>query len=220
MEKIRRLIKYCGCRSLADLQTIAKTKADFIGFVFAKSKRKVEASEVSKWLENVSPLQQKTVGVFVNEEPENIKHLLSIVNLDVIQCHGDEPVEQLAWLKKVTGKTVWKAIHHQEDALSKMKALEGMADGFIIDTKADGKYGGTGMTFNWESIPVYMKEAERQKVPCFIAGGITERNISQLLKYEPHGIDVSSGIEKNGEKNKEIILQLERQVVLHDQRIS
>ncbi|GGJ60369.1 phosphoribosylanthranilate isomerase [Anoxybacillus voinovskiensis] len=206
------LLKYCGHRSLSDLQKGAKSQADYLGLIFAESKRKVDAQQVKTWLETVPLGGKKLVGVFVNETMERISDVARIVPLSVIQCHGDESVEQVANVKAATGLPVWKAIHHEEGALARMKQYARFADGYVIDTRVRGAYGGTGVSFDWKSVPVYLEEAARQGVPCFIAGGITPENVEQLLIYQPHGIDISSGIEEHGEKSREKMSEIEKRV--------
>lgn len=206
------LLKYCGHRSLSDLQKGAKSQADYLGLIFAESKRKVDAQQVSEWLNTVTLGGKKLVGVFVNETMERISDVARIVPLSVIQCHGDESVEQVANVKAATGLPVWKAIHHEEGALAHMKQYASVVDGYVVDSRVRGAYGGTGVSFDWESVPVYLEEAARQGVPCFIAGGITLENVEQLLIYEPHGIDISSGIEEHGEKSAAKMKEIEKKV--------
>lgn len=211
------LLKYCGHRSLADLQKGASSQADYLGLIFAESKRKVEAHQVKEWLEAVLLHGKKLVGVFVNETTERICEVTRLVPLSVIQCHGNESVEQVAKIKEATGLPVWKAIHHGEDALTKMKQYAHVADGYVVDSRVRGAWGGTGVSFDWAAVPFYLEEAERQSVPCFIAGGITPENVEQLLSYCPHGLDISSGIEENGEKSIEKMIEIEKKVTRYVQ---
>ncbi|ANB61224.1 phosphoribosylanthranilate isomerase [Anoxybacteroides amylolyticum] len=206
------LLKYCGHRSLSDLQKGAKSQADYLGFIFAESKRKVDAQQVKTWLETVPLGGKKLVGVFVNEPLERMCDVARIVPLSVIQCHGDESVEQVAKMKEATGISVWKTIHHEEGALERMRQYARFADGYVIDSRVRGAYGGTGVSFDWESVPFYLEEASRQGVLCFIAGGITPENVEQLLVYQPHGIDISSGIEEHGEKSVMKMNEMEKKV--------
>nr|WP_181555903.1 phosphoribosylanthranilate isomerase [Anoxybacillus caldiproteolyticus] len=206
------LLKYCGNRSAADLQKSANSGAHYLGLIFAESKRKVEAHEVKKWLETVSLNGKQLVGVFVNASVEDICKVVRTVPLSVIQCHGSETVEQVVKIKEATNLVVWKAIHHQEDALEKMKQYASFVDGYVVDSRVSSTWGGTGISFDWRHIPFYLEEAERQAVPCLIAGGVNPDNIEELLCYRPHGIDISSGIEKNGEKCTRKMKQIEEKV--------
>lgn len=203
------LIKYCGCQSKDDLVMISGTKADYAGLIFAPSKRRVTPENAGRWIKEIQSPLPELVGVFVNAELEEIEHAMNSVPLDVIQCHGDESPEELKKIKWKTGKQVWKAIRHDEEGWKNLKEFEGIADGYVIDARVAGAYGGTGTAFDWKAVPSYLEEASQQKVPCLIAGGIDASNVSKLLTFRPHGIDVSSGIEKNGVKDLNKITELE-----------
>lgn len=206
------LIKYCGNKSFEDVQVVAKSNAHYIGFIFANSKRKVNPGDVSGWLKKVDLLDKKTVGVFVNEELNEIRNVLAKVSLSVIQCHGTESVEFIKQVKNETGLHVWKVIHHDDQGLQTMKEFAGVADGYVVDTKVANMWGGSGVSFDWKSIPFYQQEAREQGVPCLIAGGIDSTNIEELLRYEIDGFDISSGIEREGKKDDTIIQTIEKWV--------
>ncbi|MCC3358329.1 phosphoribosylanthranilate isomerase [Bacillus sp. REN16] len=206
------LIKYCGNKSLRDVQVVAKSKAHYIGFIFANSKRKVSPSDVNKWLRQVDIRDKKTVGIFVNAELKEIEEVLAKVPLSVIQCHGTESVDFIKQVKNKTSLHVWKVIHHNEQGLQMMKEFAGVADGYVVDTKVANIWGGSGISFDWKSIPLYQHEARKQRVPCFIAGGIGPDNIENLLHYDIDGFDISSGIELDGKKDHIIIQTIEKWV--------
>ncbi|WP_099351687.1 phosphoribosylanthranilate isomerase [Fredinandcohnia onubensis] len=214
----RPLIKYCGNKSYEDLQVVAKSKADYIGFIFATSKREVNPVYVKQWLQKIDLKDKQTVGIFVNAGLEEIETVLANVPLSVIQCHGTESVDFITQLKKKTGTTVWKVIHHDEQALRTMEEFADVADGYVVDTKIANVWGGSGITFDWQSIPVYQQEANRQGVPCFIAGGVGPENIDSLLSYKIDGFDISSGIEYEGKKNQNIIQTIEKWVDKFEER--
>jgi phosphoribosylanthranilate isomerase len=206
------LIKYCGNRSFQDLSLTAKTKADFLGLIFSKSKRMVDPQEVKSWISEIDLNSKQLVGVFVNEPLQKMIEITQLLSLSVIQCHGNETPQFLARIKEFTNAAVWKAIHHREDALKYMQSFEGIVDGFVIDSFSSSQWGGTGKKFDWESIPRYMEEAKNQNAACFIAGGIHLENIDELLRYEIDGIDISSGIERNEKKDWLTIKQIEERV--------
>ncbi|QOR65262.1 phosphoribosylanthranilate isomerase [Cytobacillus suaedae] len=209
-------LKYCGNKSLNDLQVSCNSNADYIGVIFADSKRKVHAEDLSRWLEQVDLQTKELVGVFVNESVDEIANVVSKVPLSIIQCHGTESPEQLIEIKSIINLPIWKAIHHSDDALQVMGNLRGIVDGFVIDSKVKGMWGGTGITFDWNRVGDYIAEAESQGVPCFIAGGIIPENITTLLQFHPKGIDLSSGIEVDGIKNKRLIRELEERLGLYE----
>lgn len=205
-------LKYCGNRTASDLQKSAQSKADYVGLIFAESKRKVEVEAVKQWLQYISLGDKQLVGVFVDAPIDKITYAASQLPLAVIQCHGNETAEYIAKIKEATGLSVWKAIHHDGNALAKMRQYAGIADGYVVDSRVSGAWGGTGISFDWENVPFYLEEAARQAVPCFIAGGITPENVEKLLSYRPYGIDISSGIEENGEKSAKKMKEIEKKV--------
>lgn len=172
------LVKLCGNRSLHDIQTVRTVDVDYIGVIFAESKRKAEPERLREWLFRY-PLapQQKLVGVFVHPDMKEVEYILDTVSLNVIQLHGNETPSYVLNVKETTGIPVWKAIRHQEKGIESMKSFEGLVDGFVIDSKVKGAWGGTGIQFDWNSVPEYTREAKRQGVPCFIAGGIRPENV-------------------------------------------
>lgn len=207
-------LKYCGNRSFGDFRITAASRADFIGVIFAKeSKRQVDAHDVSLWLKKVQLEEKKLVGVFVNPTVNDILEVLVKIKLDIIQLHGHESTQHMLHIKEtIPHIPLWKVIHHSEGGYKTMKSFNGVADSYIIDTKKGKQLGGTGKVFDWSYVPEYVQEAHRQGVPCFIAGGIKPENITQLLRYHPDGIDLSSGIEKNDQKSIDLIHALEQRV--------
>lgn len=196
------ILKLCGNHSLQDLMLSVNSGVPFIGIVFADSKRKVDPVQCGEWLKQIEKSEeQKYVGVFVNPTLQEVSHVLSYVPLDIIQFHGNEAPEEIIEIKMATGLAVWKAIHHNQNGINKMKCYDRVVDGYVIDSKVKGAWGGTGATFDWQSIPAYNKEAEKQGVQCLIAGGITPLNVEEILSFLPQGIDISSGIETNGSKD-------------------
>lgn len=211
---MRPLIKYCGNHSYQDLERTFNSRADFIGLIFtSKSRRTVQPEQAALWIKQLAPLgSKKIVGVFADDPPERVFSILRSVPLDILQFHGSETPGTLAEVKKATGRQVWKAIHHAPGALERMHAFSSVADGFIIDTQVKGQLGGTGVAFDWDAIPDYQTEAKRQRACCLIAGGITPDNIADLLRYDPIGIDISSGIEQDFQKDRTKIYRLEKRV--------
>ncbi|MDT8860006.1 phosphoribosylanthranilate isomerase [Alkalihalobacillus sp. MEB130] len=214
------LLKLCGNHSEHDTNVTLSSNADYIGFVFAKSKRQVVREQVEAWLKQEGKKEKKLVALFVNEKIEQIEDAIKGLPIDIIQCHGDETAEEVKKINEQIQLPIWKAIHHQPDAISVMRKYEGLVSGYIVDCKVGDQWGGTGVSFDWEYIPAYLEEGKRQGVPIFIAGGIRPDNVDKVLEYGPDGIDVSSGIEDNGQKSKELISQLEERMKRYDNNVS
>jgi len=205
-------LKYCGNRSADDVQAAFASGADYLGFIFAKSRRNVSPDEVKRWLTPMALGGKQLVGVFVNDSVDRIAAVARQLPLHVIQCHGHETPAELAAVKEATRRAVWKVIHHGDGAIEAMKQYAGVADGYVVDSRVVGAWGGTGVSFDWKAVPRYLEEAARQGVPCFIAGGITPDNVERLLAYRPDGIDMSSGIETDGRKDPAKMKRIEEKV--------
>lgn len=211
------LLKYCGNHSYEDLLLAINSRANYIGVVFAKSKRQVEVIQLSKWLKQLNwPCDKKLVGLFVNEDIEQIINVTKTVPLHIVQCHGNESVDYIKKLSQKITLPIWKVIHHQENAWEKMDEYAPYVEGFVIDSKAKNAWGGTGISFDWSHIPKYLENGKQLKRTVFIAGGINPTNVEQLLKYSPSGIDLSSGIEEDGKKSAIKMAQLEERIENYD----
>lgn len=209
------LIKICGNRSLHDLSLTSASSADYLGLIFAKSKRQVQAEQVKEWLQKVDLRGKKLAAVFVNASYQEIDSVLKEIPIDVIQLHGSETPEQAGEIKRRFGAEVWKALPHKEDTLSLMRDYKTTADGFVIDSKVKGTFGGTGESFDWSSVPAYIKAAEELNRKIFIAGGIGPDNIDSLLSMTPGGIDLSSGLEQNERKDGLLLRRFQERVNQH-----
>ncbi len=195
------VVKLCGNRSLSDLTKSSSSNASHLGLIFVKkTKRYARPERVGQWLKSIRP-KQKLVGVFVEPSLAELEEVMTFVPLDVIQLHGNETVSDLLKIKESFGLPVWKVIHHQQDGLDKMKLFQGVADGYVIDSKVEGAYGGAGVSFDWQAIDQYREAAHEQDVPFLIAGGINPGNIKDLMNYSPEGIDISSGTETDEQKD-------------------
>jgi phosphoribosylanthranilate isomerase len=208
-------LKLCGVQSLEDLQVVSNSIAEYIGFIFAESKRKVDPQLVGQWLEEVNT-KKKVVAVFVNPTIEEVHSVLKHVPVDVIQFHGNESIEQIMQVREIYPGFIWKALHHHDQTLAEMKKYIELVDGFVVDSRTKGQWGGTGVSFDWDSVPVYLEFAAKHNKICFIAGGVNEENISNLLNYHPQAIDLSSGIEVDRKKSKEKIRLIEERVLQHE----
>lgn len=134
-------LKYCGNRSREDVQASLASGADYLGFIFAESRRKVLPAEVRCWLDGQALGAKQLVGVFVNAPVERIAAVVRELPLHIIQCHGREDRAELAAVKKAVRLPVWKAIHHGDGALAAMKQYASLADGYVVDSRVAGAWG-------------------------------------------------------------------------------
>ena len=141
-------IKICGLKRLQDIEYVNEFLPDFIGFVFAGTKRKI-TDEKAKEFKTVLNPRIKAVGVFVNDTLEHISFLANNNIIDIIQLHGDEDKEYIENLRKITNKQIIKAVRVKNSQsvieTKKIKADYLLPGYFLSDS---GEYGGTGKTFN------------------------------------------------------------------------
>ena len=183
-------IKLCGLSRLCDIGAANELKPDYIGFVFApKSKRYVTPEKAMELKQMLLP-EIQSVGVFVNEEPETVVKLLQDGTIDIAQLHGAEDEEYIIQLRQLTDKLIIKAFRI-ETASDIEKALQSTADYLLLDSGA-----GTGTVFDWKLI-------QNIKRPYFLAGGLDADNAAEAVNtLRPYALDVSSGIETSGLKDK------------------
>lgn len=208
-------LKYCGIHSLEDLKVTARSKADYLGFIFAESKRSVDPADVKRWCSETDTTGKKLVGVFVNENMSQMAEIAKDAGLNVIQLHGDETAADIKRLKSMTDCEIWKALHHGNDTVQSMASFAPYIDGYVIDSSVKGMRGGTGVSFSWDSVPKYKDAAQREGKRLFIAGGVNPDTIADLLKRCPPGIDLASGIEERGRKSEKLISLLEERMFEH-----
>ena len=167
-------IKICGLKRLEDIYAVNEYKPDYIGFVFAGKKRCISPELAYELKQNLDK-SIKAVGVFVNAEV-------------------DEDNEYIKELRSKTSAPIIKAVRVKsaEDILVSENI---QCDYLLLDTYADNAYGGTGETFDWNIIPKISK-------PFFLAGGLTSENIAIATKVNPYCLDISSGVETDGFKDK------------------
>ena len=184
-------IKCCGLSRLFDIEAANHLMPEYIVFVFApKSRRYVSADKACVLKQALSP-EIKAVGVFVNETPEQIATLTDKGIIDMIQLHGNEDEAYIEKLRALTDKPIIKAFRI-ETVADVEKAVQSTADAILLDSGA-----GTGKVFNWKLLADI-------KRPYFLAGGLALNNIKQALQQlTPDAVDVSSGIETEGDKDKE-----------------
>jgi phosphoribosylanthranilate isomerase len=193
-------IKICGLFRDEDIDYVNEARPDYVGFVFAESKRQVSAP-LAQYLrfrlaDGIIP-----VGVFVNVPIAEIAAMYHNGVISVAQLHGSEDESYISALKKkcmTKNGTTIKIIKviKSEELKNKMPATN--ADYILVDSGA-----GTGKSFNWKLLG-----SKKINKPWFLAGGVNLKNIEQAMELNPFAIDISSGAETDGIKDREKILQL------------
>ncbi|WP_407409913.1 phosphoribosylanthranilate isomerase [Methanobrevibacter sp.] len=191
-------IKICGLRRLEDIRIVNKYKPDYVGFVFADSKRKV-SPEIAKELKDNLSSDIIPVGVFVDAPQDEILKLFNDDVIEIAQLHGREDEDYINSLKENTNNElkIIKAIEMSEDEdLSKYD--DSPADYLLLDS---GK--GSGKTFDWQLIRTDLKKE------FFLAGGINSTNVKKAIEeFDPYAIDLSSSLETNDYKDENKIKEI------------
>ena len=185
-------IKLCGLSRPCDVEAANGLRPDYVGFVFAKKSRRYVPPERAAGLKKLLDPAVRAVGVFVNEPPENIAALLHAGVIDLAQLHGTEGEEEIACLRRLTDKPIIQAVRigTAQDVLA---AAGSTADLVLLDSGT----GGTGTAFDWS----LLRGMQR---PYLLAGGLGLHNAAAAVRQlHPYGVDVSSGIETGGVKDKE-----------------
>lgn len=202
-------IKICGLTRPQDVEAVNAARPDYIGFVFAESRRRLTPQQALSLKRQLDP-EIQSVGVFVNASLETVLDITSQGILDIVQLHGDEPPAFVERVRRKTGCPVAKAFRiRREESLAALKAYD-QADYLLLDAYNKNVYGGTGRAFNWELL-----DENRSKKPFFLAGGLKIENIEKAIRtVRPYGVDISSGVETNGCKDpgkiEEIIKRIRR----------
>lgn len=193
-------IKICGLFRDVDIDYVNEALPDYIGFVFAKSRRQVS----TKWAYTMRPRLRSEitpVGVFVNESLANVAQLLNENIVEMAQLHGAVNEHYIQELKALTNKPIIKAVRvlSQEDIEA---AQHTFADFLLLDNGS----GGTGESFDWSLVG-------KGKNPFFLAGGLKVDNIKQAIAAtNPYAVDLSSGVETDGLKDRAKIIEIVRRM--------
>ena len=199
-------VKMCGISKVETIPAVVEAKPDYMGLVFAPSKRQVTVEQAKILIEELhkqcinhyDTKVVKTVGVFVNETVDNLVTIANEANLDAVQLHGDEDETFIQSLKERTNVEVWKAIQIRTAADTE-KWIDSSVDMLLFDAYHKDERGGTGEVFDWSSLDAFER-------PFMLAGGIDSTNVARAIRtVRPYGIDISSGIETNGVKDDEKI---------------
>ena len=195
-------VKMCGISKVETIPAVVEAKPDYMGLVFAPSKRQVTVEQAKILIEELhkqcinhyDTKVVKTVGVFVNETLDNLVRIADTANLDAVQLHGDEDEAFIQSLKERTNVEIWKAVQIRS-AADVEKWIDSSADILLFDAYHKDERGGTGEVFDWSSLDAFER-------PFMLAGGIDSTNVARAIRtVRPYGIDISSGIETNGMKD-------------------
>jgi phosphoribosylanthranilate isomerase len=199
-------VKICGIRNLEDALVAAEAGADFIGMVFVPERhRRIRAKEAQIIVDGVrnsgGPVP-RIVGLFADQSIEEVVGTVDFLALDLVQLCGQESVEYAGQ----AGCDVIKVVHVAETATAaddagtgaRVKEFSGLGHLVTLDRYVEGVQGGTGKGFDWD-VAASLSQAGH---PFLLAGGLTPENVSEaIIRVQPWGVDVSSGVETDGVKD-------------------
>jgi phosphoribosylanthranilate isomerase len=188
----RLVVKICGITTVADAECAIDAGADALGFVFWPMSPRRTTVEAAAAISRELPTTVRRVGVFVNETREAMARAADAVGLDLLQLHGDEPVEAIAGLPRPAIKAVRVGKGFAQDEALRYAAV---AAGVLVDTRLPGEThrpGGTGVPFDWSLV----KGLASRVSFLMLAGGLGPGNVGEAVReVRPHAVDVSSGVE-------------------------
>jgi phosphoribosylanthranilate isomerase len=174
-------VKICGICDTAGAQSAVEAGADLIGFHFCRSDRRVTPEEAKVIVDALS-LRPSIVGVFNDQDPDEVRQIADFVGLDLLQLHGSEPPGFDA------GRPVMKVLKVRE---GNVPDADAWPDPIMLDSWSADQRGGTGLTWDWD---LARELLATRKV--FIAGGLEPGNVGKVVSnFKPYGVDVSSGVE-------------------------
>jgi phosphoribosylanthranilate isomerase len=196
-------IKICGIREEVHALAAVEAGADFIGFIFVATRRQVSPAKAHEIINTVKKSSSaiKPVGVFVDTPASEVNKIADFCGLDWVQLSGNESWE---YCRQIT-RPIIKAIRIGQqlgeeinaELTTGLKTLSPQKFITLFDSQVEGKYGGTGTTFNWKLAQQVTKE-----FPVIIAGGLNSENVAQAIEIAaPWGVDISSGVETDGTKD-------------------
>jgi phosphoribosylanthranilate isomerase len=197
-------VKICGITEVCQALESAAVGADFVGLVFAESRRQISLEEAVDVSRRVHQLKKppEVVGVFVNAPSGRVNYIAEACGLDRVQLSGDETWEYCRLLNKpvvkvihvAPGDTAGKVTQEIEGGYRRLPRTDLIC---LLDTRVEGAHGGTGAAFNWQ-----VAKNVVSRYPVIIAGGLNLENVVPLVKdLQPWGVDVSTGVETNGQKD-------------------
>ena len=182
-------VKICGITNVDDALWTAEQGADAIGFIFASSPRRV-SEELALTIRRQLPPFVSTVGIFVEPDPRRAERAYEVVGLDFIQLYGSSDRNFLEESKLKPERLIRAISVGCEEDLEEIE--DACAGTVLLDTKVEGKVGGTGETFDWS----LAFKAKAYGKPIILSGGLNPDNVGEAIEIaSPDAVDVSSGVE-------------------------
>lgn len=188
------LVKICGITRPEDAEMAVKHGAGLLGFNFYSGSPRYITPEAARSIIAKLPDGVSAVGVFVNEDIENISRISRETGLHAVQLHGDEDAEFIARLRSQCPLEVIKAVRLRSGIVIDRKVLAA-ASALLIDSYSENVFGGSGKTADW---PAAYELGVTTAKPIFLAGGLTPENVADAIRaVRPYAVDVASGVESS-----------------------
>jgi len=187
------MVKICGLREVEHVRAAVEAGADFVGFVFAPTRRYIAPEQVSAIAREL-PRSVPRVGLFVNEARETVREIFAVCALDYVQLCGDETPEYCAALDLPVVKSLRV---RGADVVAEVERYAPTSRWIQLDGFQPGAYGGTGTSFDWR-----LARELTSTYRIMLAGGLSAENVGDAIAIaRPWGVDVSSGVETDGQKD-------------------
>lgn len=223
-------IKLCGMMRQCDIEYANAAMPDYVGFVFADTRRRITRAQAENFRAMLhSDIQ--AVGVFVDADVQLVGELLREGVIELAQLHGHENQAYIDRLREICDKPLIKAVRvvSGEDIV---RAAELDVEYLLLDTYRQGILGGTGERFDWNIIEETRRKGQadiaeeaglyagspvrdRTKIcgkPFFLAGGLTVDGLREAARVDSYGLDISTGIETDGYKDREKMIEAVRRI--------
>jgi len=195
--------KVCGIRNMDDAQTAIRAGAHALGFLVGithVAEDKISAEDAKAIIAQLPPFVSSVLVTHLTDKDEIIA-LATRLGVSTVQIHDYISPADVAYVRKALPFCkIIKAIHiiDREEALQMMHDFESVADALLLDSRTKDRLGGTGMVHDWNISALIV---EQSRVPVILAGGLTDENVyDAVMRVRPFGVDVNSGVERNGWK--------------------
>ncbi len=188
-------VKFCGLTRVADAQYAATLGASYAGVIFAGGPRERTPEQAAE-LWSALPRAVRRVGVFGRDVLERLPRVRDLIEVDVVQLHGDPTAEELQAVRRVFTGQVWTVARTEGAVLPDgLSTFFAEADAVVLDAKVAGQLGGTGVAFDWQGVAAAL-ERMRSGARLVVAGGLRPSNVAEAVRVlRPQVVDVSSGVE-------------------------